>query len=48
MRKTNESFFADKKLRFLTSMILLCSVGILMLPLCFTQISAIVDVTIQR
>lgn len=45
MRKTIESFFADKKLRFLTSMILLCSAGILMLPFCFTQISAIVDFT---
>lgn len=45
MRKIFESFIADRQLRVVTILILCFSAVILMLPLCFTQISAIVDFT---
>lgn len=45
MRKMFESFIADRQLRIVTTLILCFSAIILMLPFCFTQISAIVDFT---
>lgn len=45
MRKILKSFIADRQLRVVTMLILCFSAIIMMLPLCFTQISAIVDFT---
>lgn len=45
MRKIFKSFIADRQLRVVTILMLCFSAVILMLPLCFTQISAIVDFT---
>ena len=47
MRKMFESFIADRQLRIVTTLILCFSAIILMLPFCFTQISAIVDFTVM-